>query len=117
MDLAGVPRVLIHPDEQFGQAFRYFSGRTIPTGVTLSSATVATEDLNSGADTSADVLGSTTGVIDNSGDPQTVTASIQGGGSAFDGTEHKVTITTTLSSGDVYVDVFVLVVTDRVTEC
>jgi hypothetical protein len=115
---AGVPRVTIHPDEQFAVSFRYSDGKNIPTGVTLNSGTVAAESMKTHKDTSADVLQTTDATVNNSDpDNQKVSADVKGGGSAFDDTEHKITITTTLSNTDIYVDVFILVVDDRVEEC
>lgn len=116
MGSTGVPTITIHPDERFGQAYRYTPGTNMPSGSNLVSATVAALDVETGDDTTADVLTSAVGLIGTLGDDQIVTASLKGGGSAFDGTRHKVTITTTLDTGEIYVDVFFLVVDDRVRE-
>lgn len=116
--MSGIPRVTIHPGESFGVSFRYPSSRR-PTGAVISSGTVAAEDLDTGVSTSSDVLQSTVltvGAEDSEG-CQLITAGVTGGGSPFDETEHKVTITSTLDNGDVFVDVFVLKVTDQVEDC
>lgn len=117
MPSGGIPRVPIHPAEQFGKAYQYIQGINMPSGSEISTATVAARNRETGLDSSSGVLQSTTGTVSSLvGGIQTVTAALQGGGAAFDDTEHVVEITSTLDSGEVFVDVFILVVSNRVEE-
>ncbi len=118
----GVPRKTVHPDERaIGVTFRYTSDKR-PSGFDIISATVAAESMATGLDTSGSVLESTTAVVTSpdADGTQLVTSLVMGGGSPFNETEHKVTVTSTLDDGSstkVFVDVFVLNITDRVEEC
>ena len=115
--LGGIPRNTIHPGEQFGVAFQYIQGTNMPAASELSSAVVASRNRKTGRSTSTDVLTTTVGAVSAiSGGIQTVTASVKGGGSAFNETEHVVEITSTLDSGELFVDTFILVVNDRVED-
>ncbi len=116
----GIPRVVVHPaEDRIDVTFRYPSSKR-PDGFDLTSGTVAAEDMGTGLDTSATVLNSLTAIVSSpdANGQQLVTATVKGGG--LDDSEHKVTITSSLTDGSTvktFVDVFILVVTDRVEEC
>lgn len=116
----GIPRVVVHPaEDRIDVTFRYPSTKR-PTGFDLTSGTVAAEDMATGLDTSASVLNTLVAVVStpDANGQQLVTAKVKGGG--LDESEHKVTITSSLTDGSTvktFVDVFVLVITDRVEEC
>ncbi|MEE9126375.1 MAG: hypothetical protein V3U11_04490 [Planctomycetota bacterium] len=116
----GIPRVTVHPaEDRIDVTFRYPSTKR-PVGFDLTSGTVAAEDMATGLDTSTGVLNTTVATVSSpdANGQQLVTAKVKGGG--LDDSEHKVTITSSLTDGSTvktFVDVFILVVTDRVEEC
>lgn len=117
----GIPRAVIHPDEvRVGIGFRYPANK-LPAGFTISSGVATAENLRTGSDTTASVLdsGTVTVTSPDANGQQTATVNVTGGGSTFNDTQHKIKMVLTLSDGGntkVFVDVFILKVTDRVTE-
>lgn len=118
----GVERKTIHPSaENVAVSFR-FPDSKVPDGYTVDSGAVSAENNRTGADTSGDVLEDTVADVTGPDADGTffVAARVRGGGSAFDETEHKVTVVISLSGvGDpkTFVEVFLLKVSDRVEEC
>ena len=77
----------------------------IPSGVSVSSATLSAHDLLDGADVSPSVLGNTSATISNN----TVQINAQAG---VDGHDYLITVTTILSNADKVVDQLIMHVRD-----
>ena len=97
-----VPRVPKHPNEAFSVSFRYTTDK-LPSGSTISSGTASAVDLSDNSDATTIVLASPTAAV--SGGGLVVAVSVQAG---IDGRDYRITINSTLTSGEVFTDTFLL---------
>lgn len=107
-----IPRFDKHSAEEFGVAFKYATDQ-LPSGSTLASATVVAIQLSDGVDFSTGgtaVIDNTTATIDQVG--TRVSVGVQKG---TDKQQYLVTITSTLTSGEIFVDQFVMTIDDGPT--